>query len=112
MTRTAHTLPFAALALAACYVVPPPDYQAPPAAYPPPPAPQSYAPPPSPAPPPPAPAYAPPPQTDWVPPPAPGYAPPAPGGIYVDLDVVPPADAAPSIDVFYDALAPYGHWEA
>ncbi len=109
MTRTAHALPFAALALAACYVVPPPDYQAPPAAYPPPPAPQSYAPP---APPSPAPAYAPPPQTDWVSPPAPGYAPPAPGGIYVDLDVVPPADAAPSVDVFYDALAPYGHWEA
>src|SRR5512147_2636535 len=97
MNWTAHPLAVAALALGACYVQgPPPSYQAAPP-------PQEGAPPPE--------AYTPPPQASAPPAYAPPeYAPPEPGGIYVDVEVVPPADPAPSVDVFYDSLAPYGRW--
>ena len=92
MKRTARPLAAVVLALAlgACYVQVPPSYQSPP------PLPQTYASPP---------------QASYVPPPAPVYTPPEPDGTYVNLNVVPPSDPAPTIDVFYDSLAPYGRWE-
>src|SRR5512143_1180174 len=110
--RTPYSLAAAAVALGACYVAPSGYQTPPPSQYQTPPPPEAYAPAPQPTyAPPPQPTYAPPPQATYVPPPAPGYAPPEPSGTYVDVDLVPPADAAPSVDVFYDALAPYGRWE-
>src|SRR5574341_341995 len=98
MTRTSLPLAFAAVAFGACYVGPPPSYQtAPPPQYQPSPPPETVAPPP--------------PQASYVPPPAPVYTPPEANPVYVNLDEVPPAESAPSVDVFYDALAPYGRWE-
>src|SRR5262244_3684132 len=108
------------VALAGCYVTPPPNstyqpppqqqYSQPPPAYNQPPPQQQYnQPPPAYSQPPPA--YNPPPvATQPPPPPDPQYAPPDPGGDYTDIDEVPPDDSAPTVDVFTDALSPYGTW--
>jgi Family of unknown function (DUF6600) len=91
--------------------VPPPSYQPPSQPETPPPT-ESYRPPERTSyAPPPAPAYTPPPETGYRPPPPPVYAPPEQNGTYVNIEVAPPADPAPSVDVFFDALAPYGRWE-
>src|SRR5436190_13821430 len=40
----------------------------------------------------------------------PVYTPPD-QGTTINIDDIPPEEAAPRVDVFYDALAPYGRWE-
>src|SRR5215470_11025551 len=95
------------LALAGCIASPPPaQYSPPPPQYSQPQAPVNYTPPPQ------QPTYAPPPpqaSVNYTPPPQPVYTP-EDSGDTVTIDEVPPNDAAPTVDVFNDALAPYGNW--
>jgi hypothetical protein len=87
------------------YYTPPPQqqtqqtYQSPPQQLP-----QTYQPPQQ--------TYQPPPQqqTYQPPPPQPVYTPPDEGTV-VNINDIPPEEEAPNVDVFYDALAPYGRWQ-
>src|SRR5436309_1019616 len=104
--RTIRTpLAAALLALGGCYAGPPPSYPPPQEPYNPPPQQVNTNPPPQPVytNPPPQPVYT-------TPAPQPEYTP-EPGGEYVSIDAAPPEEAAPTVDVFYDSLAPYGSWQ-
>src|SRR6187200_2448273 len=85
---SANRLGFAALIFAggSCYLTPPPSY------------PTGTAPEAQVAEPPP---HQPQPQESWEP---------TEPGTTIDVDQIPPEEAAPEVEVFYDSLAPYGLW--